>query len=253
MRVSPLWLLAVPLAFACSSSATRPDGGTVCTQGPTTLCPAGTQCTNGDCVPTCDASGNCAAGFYCESDAGPLNVCSPITSVECNVDTDCPDPQACSAGGICFSTEYRANGTQQGCLLFQGAQDGCSDDALCYQIPTTSGSYQNQCVGLQHCGLDGGCPIGAGGSGAVCNQLPDGGYIFDGKERLCLYDFCLDQSHCPSGTVCFHATPGDPLGQCQLGESPDECYTNSDCPNAYVGCELADGGVDDGGTLGVCY
>ena len=249
---SPALALALSLAAACSSGPSRPDGGPICGQADSGPCAAGTLCTNGDCRPACDANGGCAAGDYCESDAGSLDVCSPVVSTPCTTDTDCPEPQACSAGGLCFSTEERANG-RPGCDLSTPSDDGCTPDALCYQV--ASGSvYLNQCVGLQHCGEDLTCPVGASGSGAVCNELPDGGQIFAGKERLCLYGFCLSQTNCPSDTVCFRADPAAQIGQCQLGEYPDQCFTNDDCPAATTGCELVDGGgIDDGGVLGVCY
>jgi hypothetical protein len=251
------WALA-----ACSSSASQPDGGPICAQGVdsgTLSCDAG-ACTNGVCVPTCGADGGgCPGGFYCESTVAPFNVCSPITTTDCQSDSDCPVPQTCEAGGICETEEYRADGTSDGCYL-NALPDGCSPDSLCYQVPAPNGgSYTvNECIGLSHCSEDGGCPNDPSGNGAACNQFPDGGYIFVGKERLCLSGYCTGQDNCPSGSRCFQPVPGDPLGGCQAGYPGDRCFTYQDCFNSTVGCLVAldggvDGGEDDGGYLGTCY
>jgi len=249
---------------ACNSTSEQPDGGPVCAQGVPDGgvggCIGATACTNGVCDPTCDASGaGCAPGFYCEDTSLPVNVCSPVQTVDCQTDLDCPVPQSCGAGGICYTLETRANGSTDGCLI-SNPVDGCAPDSLCYQIanPNGTGDPLNYCVGLSHCSEDGGCPADPTGSGAVCNQIADGGYIFPGKERLCLSGFCVDHNNCPSGTACFYRTQGGSFGQCQGGFPADPCYTSEDCFNSPTGCNVSldggvDGGLDDGGSLGVCY
>ena len=261
------FLAAAALSLAplggCSSNASQPDGGPLCGQD-VNVCPAGTQCTNSNCVPLCDASGDCPGGFYCESETAPINVCSPISGgyvggldfTGCLTDADCPYGQDCAPGGICSSIEARPDGVQSGCRLTQ-IPDGCAPDSLCYIVP--NGNIQTDyCVGLSHCAEDGGCPVLAGGYGAVCNQQADGGYLFAGKERLCLEDFCADDSHCPPGFSCFHDSQGSPVGGCQEGLPGEPCWTAADCFNSPTGCDAhnadgTDAGADDGGSLGKCY
>ncbi len=236
-----------------STDVVRPDGGTVCDQGDQ-RCAAGTRCTNRNCVPTCDDGGPCPAGSYCEAPQGPVAICSPITPSACRSLYDCPSPQIC-ASGICLSYELREDGGTQGCIS-NASNDHCAPDSLCYQ-DTSRGQLLNRCLGLPHCGQDGSCPIG--NKGTACNQLPDGGFIVPGKERICLYDFCVDSSNCPSGTACFHYLQASLSGQCKQGAAGDPCYSGEDCFSSSY-CQLADGGVNsgDGGAdgsaeLGTCH
>src|SRR5438309_1159119 len=87
-------LAAIPLAAVlavasstqgCDSNSAsgkpRPDAGPVCSVGSGT-CASGSSCVNGDCVPQCDSSGNCAAGQYCEG-AAPRNVCAATQTTVC--------------------------------------------------------------------------------------------------------------------------------------------------------------------------
>lgn len=219
---------------------TQPDGGTICNQGDKN-CPAGTRCVSRNCVPTCEDGGPCPAGLYCEAPQGPVAICSPVTPKSCVSSLECPAPQVCS-GGICSSIELREDGGTQGCVLT--ANDHCAPDSICYQQFNSTGLAFNLCLGLPHCGQDGSCPVGA--RGTTCNQLADGGFVFAGKERLCLYGFCVDSSNCPQRTNCFHFAPGDTLGQCKAGAAGDPCLSGEDCTNSKY-CQLADGGVNDGG------
>jgi len=254
-------LLVAASAFtsACNSSNSgQRDGGPLCRQG-FTDCDGGAQCTNGICEPTCDTAGaGCPSGDYCESTTAPLNICSPIQVGACASDIDCPAPQSCAPGGICSLIEYNADGNTRGCVL-ASANDSCAPDSLCYQV-ASGRVYLNKCVGLSHCSEDGGCPSNTvtTGSGSVCNGLADGGHIIPGKERLCLYGYCVNNSHCPAGYACFHHDQANPLGQCQDGLPNEPCYAASDCFNSPTGCEAIldggfDGGQNDGGSLGQCY
>jgi hypothetical protein len=254
-----LLLAASAFTAACGSNGSgQPDGGPVCRQG-FTDCDGGTQCTNGICEPTCASSGaGCPAGTYCESSTAPVNICSPIQTTACATDLDCPIPQSCAPGGICSSLELQANGSQQGCSLGQ-ANDKCAPDSICYQVAHGT-MYLNYCVGLSHCSEDGGCPSSTvtSGSGSVCNALADGGSLFPDKERLCLYGYCVNDTHCPGGYACFHRDQANLLGQCQGGLPNEPCYTRNDCFNSPTGCEAIldggfDGGQNDGGSLGQCY
>jgi hypothetical protein len=221
----------------------RPDGGTVCNQGDKS-CEAGTRCTNRNCVPTCDDGGPCPTGSYCEAPQGPVAICSPISPSACRNENDCPVPQIC-INGLCIAYELREDGGAQGCTVSSGANDKCAPDSICYQ-DTSTGQLLNRCLGLPHCGQDGTCPIGFKGS--TCNQLADGGFIFPGKERICLYDFCVDTTNCPRGTACFHYSQTSQLGQCSLGSAGSPCFSGEDCFNSSF-CQLSDGGVADGGLL----
>lgn len=228
-----------------------PDGGTYCVQ-PGATCTPGSSCVQGNCTATCTDGGPCPTGSYCEGAQAPYAVCSAVTPITCTTSFECPSPQVCS-NGMCTVLELRADGGNQGCVIGASGNDGCAPDALCYQT-TQSGALVNRCVGLAHCGVDGGCPIGAVGS--TCNQMADGGLLFTGKQRLCLFSFCVGGSDCPSLSVygqgaCFHTNLADPLGQCQWGRAGDYCYSNGDCFNA-ASCGTADGGGLDAGELGFC-
>lgn len=74
------------------------DGG--CTTAAT--CPAAAEChvatcTGGVCATTMPAAGSCAGGKVCGTPTGP----NGGTCVGCNVDADCPAPQACGATNLC--------------------------------------------------------------------------------------------------------------------------------------------------------
>jgi hypothetical protein len=245
MMAAGVALAAILLATSPGCGGTdpvQPDGGTVCNQGDKS-CPDGTRCTSRNCVPTCEGGGACPTGSYCEAPQGPVAVCSPVTPISCSRTLDCPAPQTCS-GGICTSLELREDGGTQGCVL--AANDHCAPDSVCYQQFNSTGLAYNLCLGLPHCGQDGTCPVG--NRGTTCNQLPDGGFVFPGKERLCLYGFCADASNCPLRTNCFRYAPTDQLGQCKAGTAGDPCLGPDDCTNARY-CQLADGGVNNGGPL----
>ena len=229
----------------CGTDPQRPDGGTPCQQGDGT-CPAGTRCTNRNCVPTCQGGQACPAGMYCESPQSPIAVCSPIQPFACRDSNDCPPPEVCTQG-LCLSLEKRADGGTIGCVISGTNNDGCDQGAICYQDRST-GQILNQCRGLPHCSPTGFCPIGFLGS--TCNQLPDGGLLYANKERLCLFNICVDTSNCPQGSSCFHTDRSNLQGRCQLGQVGDLCYIADDCTSATY-CQY-DGGVDDGGVLGQC-
>ena len=232
-------------AGGCGSSGPqRPDGGPSCQQGDGT-CDAGTRCVNRNCVPTCETSA-CPPGLYCESPQSPIAVCSPIDPYACRNTNDCPVPQTC-VQGLCLGAERRADGGTIGCILSETGSDGCSEGAVCFQDRRT-GQILNQCIGLPHCSPKGFCPIGFLGS--TCNQLPDGGFIFPGKMRVCLFSLCAIDLDCPQGTACFREHQSPILGKCQTGRVGNACYTAADCFNSTY-CAF-DGGVDDGGNLGQC-
>ncbi len=248
-------MLCGAIANACSGGTTpsQPDGGALCAQG-SNMCSADTQCTNANCVPTCQADGGCASGFYCESETAPFNVCSPNRTTDCASGLDCPAPQSCVLGS-CVVTELGADGGTLGCNLtgLSNGSDGCAPDSICYAFPNTAtGGQSNYCLGLPHCGATGRCPVDPYGFGSVCNTLADGGQLFPGKERLCLLEYCADSSNCPTGFACFHRDPSTQLGQCQTGTIGNPCYANTDCFNATQ-CEVDGGLPDDGGTLGACH
>jgi hypothetical protein len=232
----------------------QPDGGPICQSGDNT-CAAGTRCVNRNCVPSCAAG--CPAGTYCEGPA-PRDFCVPVTAIACANSRNCPAPQVCFLGppacsnfctrGVCASQQLRADGGYQGCLVNAGADDACGPDAVCYTLGATTGTV-NACVGLPACNQDGGCPGGTFGS--VCNDaLPDGGQILPGKQRICLFSYCLRDSDCNQSGHCFHTTSAEP-GRCNFGLAGDPCFTKADCFNAQS-CAGADGGVLDGGVPGAC-
>jgi|GEM_PF-1732891 len=254
----PALLIAALFAstHACGSAPAQvqTDGGIVCAHAGL-ACPAGLDCINSVCTPTCDGGG-CLTGTYCTSDRQTAEaVCAPVTSFLCQSSFQCPSPQRCFHG-LCASIEPRANGSRQGCLLGQ-ADDGCGTDAVCTRLTDpNSGAPLNDCLGLPQCGQAGDCPIGDLGS--VCNdgrQL-DGGQLFPGKQRLCLVGFCTKDIDCPSNAQsaehCFLPNPGqDALGNCNNAGAGNPCFTKKDCFNA-IDCFLPDGGLDDGGAIGVC-
>ena len=254
-----LWALAaipaaalVVLASAapgCGSSSNpvknRPDGGPLCSNG-SGNCPSGTQCNNGTCVTSCDPSGACPSGTFCEGNDPSRNVCAPTAYANCTIDQDCPLPQFCLSN-LCVSRELRADGGFQGCILT--GNDGCANDAVCYQAQSASGAVSNTCIGLPACGQDGTCPVGTAGS--ACNDLPDGGRLFPAKQRVCLYSFCAEAANCPAAAFCFRSSNTSPLGGCSFGTAGSGCFTNADCLAARA-CVGADGGFDAGGSPGIC-
>lgn len=242
MGRSALILGTLVCLAACNDTGgtiSRIDGGPVCQAGDNSCAP-GTRCVNRVCTPACASDGSCPAGSYCEGPAPVEDVCAANVPIICKQTLDCPRPQYC-LGGLCASGQTRADGGFQGCVL-GSVNDACGPDAVCFQ--TQNG---NQCLGMPACASNGGCPIGT--SGAVCNdgRNPDGGQLFPGKQRICVYGFCAIDTDCTQRAHCFHPAPGNPLGNCNFGVAGDPCFSNADC----IGSSACS--VPDGGTLGVCH
>lgn len=242
-------LAAAALATGCPASnnnpgAGRPDGGPSCQSGDNS-CAAGTRCVNRNCVPTCSGGAACQTGSYCEGPNAPEDVCAQLTPIACTTPTQCPFPQTC-LNGLCASAELRADGGYQGCVVNGGVNDACGPDAVCYAL--TQG---NTCLGLPACGQDGGCPTGV--FGAVCNdgRLDGGAQVLPGKQRLCLYAYCVLDSDCPAAAECFHSTLAIPSGTCYFGAAGSPCFSNKDCFQSAA-CAGQDGGLEDGGIPGAC-
>lgn len=242
-------LIALAIAAsACTDTGgnaiVRLDGGPVCQSGDNS-CAAGTRCVNRICTPSCTGDAGCAAGSYCEGPAPLEDVCASNVPIVCQRSLDCPGPQLC-LGGLCISEQLRADGGSQGCIP-SSLRDACGPDALCFQTRVS-----NQCLGMPACAANGGCPVGNPGS--VCNdgRNPDGGQLFPGKQRICLYGFCVADTDCTQKAHCFHPLAGDPLGNCNFGVAGDPCFSNADCIGSS-GCSAPDGGFTDGGAPGVCH
>lgn len=231
----------------------QPDGGPVCGEDPRLPltyppCDTGLRCVNRICMPNCDA-GSCPGGMYCEGPA-PKDVCAPVAPINCTSDVNCPNPQKCNYG-LCTSLQLLADGGYAPCKLNAEPNDNCGPDALCFQNVANNGALTSNCLGQPACGQDGGCPIGS--VGAICNdgRNPDGGQLFPGKQRICLFSYCMGNPDCNAAAHCFFAAPAL-LGQCYYGFVGDPCFTNADCPNSS-GCGGSDGGLLDGGTPGTCH
>jgi hypothetical protein len=204
-------------------------------------------CNNGNCITTCPTGTECSADQFCQGTEPTRQVCSPKTFKQCAIDQDCPNPQFCLSG-LCVSVELRRDGGFQGCLL-SGPDDACAPEAICLQQQTSSGTILNNCIGMPACGQDGTCPVG--NQGSVCNDMPDGGRLFQNKQRVCLFTFCTGAANCPSNAECFLRAPDDPRGECTFGIAGDPCFGPTDCFNSSQ-CVGADGGFGDGGSPGTC-
>jgi hypothetical protein len=234
-----------------TSTTPRPDGGPICGVGPADIavypaCAAGTRCNNRTCAPTCAAG--CPPGMYCEGPP-PEDVCALVNPIVCAKNTDCPAPQGCLFG-LCASAELRADGGYQGCVLSE-PDDACGPDAICYSLANSNGTISNTCVGLPACSQGGACPPGT--YGAICNEgrNPDGGPLLAGKQRICLFSYCMQDTDCNVAAHCFFGAPAL-LGRCNFGRAGDGCFSNADCIGS-TGCSGADGGLLDGGTPGACH
>lgn len=80
-------------------------------------CTAGKVCSNGNCLPTCDAAGNCPSGYRCLTTE---KICT-LAPTKCLRNTDCP-----GVGGKCIFTAGESVGTCE-----QNSTDSCAKDSDC--------------------------------------------------------------------------------------------------------------------------
>src|SRR5207237_1467234 len=114
-----------------------------------------------------------------------------VSAIPCSNIAQCPAPQFCNTGQ-CTSNELLVDGGRGACNPSLIPNDGCAADGICFASANRGAS----CVGLPACSQDGTCP--AGTIGATCNVRPDGGRVFEGKQRICLVSYCDGPADCPA-------------------------------------------------------
>ncbi len=154
--------------------------------------------------------------------------------------------------------EYRADGTTDGCNL-NALPDGCTPDALCYQVLSSAGTYYlNYCVGLSHCSEDGGCPNDASGYGAVCNRSLTAATSSPARSGSASPATAPTPATARAATAASSASRAIRSASASKASPEIRCFTYADCFNSPTGCDVTldggvDGGEDDGGALGTCY
>lgn len=137
-------------------------------------------------------------GIGCSGDeAGATGVTS------CDVDTDCPIGEVCSASGECVESPC----------------EFCTEDQICY---ITEENPEGTCS-TPECFIDDDCP-----DGEQCIQNHCGGPYNDVEQQ----EECTGPDDCPDGQTC---SPG---GNCiddtnGGGGGGEECTTNEECPSGY--------------------
>jgi sugar lactone lactonase YvrE len=241
-----LGVIACPNGVETCEPAAEAEDGTdcgadqVCSGGACVACKAGEDCLpdeNNVCVagtlscangPSCEASGNVAAGTECGTD----KVCSGGSCVACKVGEAC-DPTntckngvlACAAGPVCNPTTNRAAGfecdTGKVCNS-AAACVACEQDAKC--------EPDNEChQGKQDC---------ATGPNCVDQQLPadDGTSCIGGATyNFCTGGVCLA---CQQNSACVPPTDPCHKGTFNCNTSPPTC--NAGQTNAVDGLACGD-------------
>ncbi len=164
-----------------------------------TDCPAGKECSAGDCfVPgnDCILDSDCAQGQYCSPGCVPLKP-------TCTTEADCGEGQLCLAG-FCFKHQVVP----------------CESDALCAAWMEGYECSDNVCKPEEVCVLDSQCPPGEY-CHSICMavpQLPD----------------CTNDAGCPDGQICESEECQSPPEcrysfQCPAGHvcSGKHCYNNA--------------------------
>lgn len=234
--------------------------------------PAGTMCgdqTDGECTDpdTCDAAGTCrpnhvANNTPCTSDGNPCtnDICfngtcrnNPLpinTPCGSNADTDCSNPDTCSAGGVC-----QPNNEPDG-VACTTDNNVCTNDVcaagLCAHNPVTVGTScgnnnTTDCDNPDSCDAAGVCQANRDPAGTPCGNmnptgpcdLPD---ICDGAGA-CSPNPAPDTTPCPDATFC------DGVETCTGGvcsaTGPNPCPPNTTCTEAGGGMCVAGGCTSD--------
>lgn len=238
-----------------------------CAQGQ--LCSAG-QCKDGAGALFCCEKAGCEPGARCVDRRGIVSTC-----LECVVDCDCPQGQACDAGQCqrtntpvycCDKDQCPVN---QACTDLEGAPDvcppecivdcdcpqgqACSSSGLCLETsPPTYCCNGESCPQGQACskpdGTSGLCAAPMTADPVCGNGVIEAGERCDGNcpgscddQNACTRDTILGANTCQA--ECRHA----PINACDSGDGccPAGCdfSTDQDCPNPQ---RCGDGVLDPG-------
>jgi hypothetical protein len=196
-------------------------------------CAPGYVCLGGECVPTCENSGEfyrpCPADRYCSAGACVVKACARqpcATGLVCRPsDGVCADP---CAGKTCLPGAECKNGAcvdcyTRGCLSGQRCIgracivdpcDGktCGAGQFCYAGACVPGCAGVSCAGTQVC-VQGKCVK------TECPELCAGDFFCDATTATCRPKRCAGIA-CPAGQVCVNATglcANDPCEQVHCG------------------------------------
>lgn len=157
----------------------------------------------------CTDDSQCKPGTYCRIEYCPecegcpcYGTCQPIEGQGCATDADCPEGYRC---------EFPVWGSEN------GAFDCCPEGAAC--IPELPPCGRGVCVPAQQpgeCLTDADCP-----DGYYCALTP---WYGDDGQMAC----------CPPNALCGPDIPPCGGGVCLPIENPEQCTSDSDCPEGYV-------------------
>ncbi len=198
-----------------------------------TECAATETC---DCAGACVAAGslvceedkNCGSGAYCD---GCSAMCYPLKELcaPCAADNECD-----GTGSRCLGLASGGTVCATQCL----SQQGCPDEFICTDLPTTGTSYcvpeSGDCgMSLVECTEDNECafPLVCGGTGLCVEGCADDVACGDGKvceAGKCVPACGVDGVTCDSAKICVE-------GHCTVEGG---CIDSTDCPEPETYCDL---------------
>jgi hypothetical protein len=204
------------------------------------VCPSGTFCCGGKCIPNCSAVDQCHGAGVCNPSTQSCTNPTKPDGTACNART-CTTGDTCMSGACtssgataCSSGQCCSNGT---CVNMGSAACGCCNNGIC-----VASCRSGQCCNLGTCS-----PIGPGG----CLQADDTcGLTGSGVGGTCLGpgSTCVTQGS--AGCACC-----DISGLCLDSCASDQCCSNGICqPIGPGGCLKSDGtcGLTGSGVGGTC-
>jgi hypothetical protein len=182
-------------------------------------CALGYVCIGGECVQTCDVSGEnprvCPADRHCAKGACLVKACArqpcPVGFV-CQSDGSCIDPCSlvmCPAGascvnGSCVDCYTKGCPAGQNCIARQCTVDPCDGKSCVAGQFCYAGDCVTSCAGVS-CGASQVCSQGRCLPSA-CPVACDSDFFCDAAISACRPKPCSGSILCPAGKVCTNAT-----------------------------------------------
>jgi MYXO-CTERM domain-containing protein len=215
------------------------------------VCAVGYVCVSGECVPTCQESGEfyrpCPADRFCSNGVCLIKACAlqPCAPGEiCQRDGTCVDPcalQTCLPGatcvnGVCVDCYTRGCAAGERCIERQCQIDpclgmSCPAGQFCYAGQCVAGCAGVACDASQTC-LQGACVK------SPCSEVCRSDFFCDAVAGACRPKPCASGGiACPAGSVCVNATGTcevDPCEKVQCGKGTTCVVRDDGRPDCHL-------------------